>query len=462
MLSGETRTAILEMQARGCGKRAIARALGVSRRSVVKILAAGSARKPALERVQKADPHRGEILALHTSCAGNLVRVHEELRVLGVAISYPALTAYCRHQGIGQEPKKAAGRYHFEPGRELQHDTSPHTAEIAGKRMAIQSAAATLAYSGMLFFQGYPRFRRFECKALLTEAFRYFDGAAAEVMVDNTSVIVLRGSGAAMIPVPEMVAFAERFGFLWRAHEKGDVNRSARVERPFHFIEHNFLAGRRFADIADFNAQARAWCDRVNQRFVRSRRARPSELFASERAALRRLPAWVPDPYQLLRRTVDVEGYVSVDCNRYSVPEPWIGDEVEVRASIERVVLDHRRYGTVEHRRRLLPADHRISLPEHRRSRQPRQNVTTRDLDAIAERAPALLGYARDLIRQGRKQPALALHHLLRMIRDYPSAPLAAAITEAHHYGLFDLARVEPMVLRRIATDFFRFDPEEE
>jgi len=38
-----------------------------------------------------------------------------------------------------------------------------------------------------------------------------------------------------------MEAFADRFGFRFMAHERGDTNRSARVERPFWFIESNFL-----------------------------------------------------------------------------------------------------------------------------------------------------------------------------------------------------------------------------
>jgi len=49
-----------------------------------------------------------------------------------------------------------------------------------------------------------------------------------------------------MVPVPEMAAFAERYGFHFQAHEKGDANRSARVERSFRYIETNFLAGRTF------------------------------------------------------------------------------------------------------------------------------------------------------------------------------------------------------------------------
>jgi hypothetical protein len=52
------------------------------------------------------------------------------------------------------------------------------------------------------------------------------------VMIDNTHVVVLRGTGREMIPVPEMEAFADRFGFRFVAHERGDANRSARVERP--------------------------------------------------------------------------------------------------------------------------------------------------------------------------------------------------------------------------------------
>ena len=42
------------------------------------------------------------------------------------------------------------------------------------------------------------------------------------------------------------------------------------------------------------------------------------------------------------------------------------------------------------------------------------------------------------------------------MIREYPKGPLREAIAEAERYGLFDLDRVERMVLRRIAHDYFR------
>ena len=140
----------------------------------------------------------------------------------------------------------------------MQHDTSPHDLELAGKKRRVQTASAVLCYSRMLFFQCYPTFRRFDCKVFLTDALRYTGGAPARVMIDNTPVVVLRGSERDMVPVPEMAAFGERFRFRFVAHAIGDANRSARVEKTrFSFIEGNFLARRTFSSCQDLNQRAR-------------------------------------------------------------------------------------------------------------------------------------------------------------------------------------------------------------
>jgi hypothetical protein len=76
-------------------------------------------------------------------------------------------------------------------------------------------------------------------------------------------------------------AFAERYGYRFIAHRKGDANRSARVERPFDYIERNFIPGRTFADWTDLNAQALQWCDTKNAEFKRHLHATPRELFVT-------------------------------------------------------------------------------------------------------------------------------------------------------------------------------------
>ncbi len=239
MLSHSQRTTILELAGKGVSRREIARVLGVSRLSVRRVLRSSSGEVPELQRAEKAEPYRQQILELLATCNGNLVRVHEELVAGGAALSYQALTAFCRRHGIGQPPIEAAGRYEFQPGEEMQHDTSPHEVELGGRKRKVQTASAVLCYSRMLFFQCYPTFQRFDCKVFLTEALRYFAGATRRVMIDNTHVVVLRGTGRETVPVPEMEAFGERFGFRFAAHELGDANCSGRVERLFRFVEGN-------------------------------------------------------------------------------------------------------------------------------------------------------------------------------------------------------------------------------
>jgi transposase len=450
----------LELHGKGLGQRRIARILGIARLSVKKVIRSASVAAPSIERPSKAEPYRAQILELYADCKGNRVRVHEELQEMGAELSYPALTAYCRREGIGQKPKMPAGRYHFEPGSELQHDTSPHEAEIGGRRRKVQTAAAVLCHSRMLFFQCYPRFRRFECKIFLTAALEYFRGVPAEVMIDNTHVVVLQGTGASMVPVPEMETFARRFGFQFRAHEKGDANRSARVERSFLHIETNFLAGRRFADWQDLNRKARQWCERINGQYKRDAHAKPVELYARERVHLRPLPDWIPRPEQLHHRIVDVEAYVAVDTNRYSVPMDWIGRRVQVRESAEQIRIELERRPAVVHQRIIDARGKRITLPEHSppRGQRRKRKAAAQEEKSLATIVPELTDYVAGVKKKGRKQTTLALRQLLRMVREYPREALLRAIQEAAHYGLYDLDRVERMVLRYIAGDYFRLD----
>ena len=49
----------------------------------------------------------------------------------------------------------------------------------------------------------------------------------------------------------------------------------------------------------------------------------------------------------------------------------------------------------------------------------------------------------------------LVLKRLLGMVRDYPRQALLKAVDEALVYGMFDLARLDGMVLRNVRQDYF-------
>ena len=458
MLDTGTRTAVLALHQRGLSKRRIARTLGVSRDAVNSVIASGNENAPEVLRPEKPDAHRDEIIDLYQACKGNLVRVHEELLAQGAELSYSALTAFCRRHHLVKAPKPPAGQYHFKPGQEMQHDTSPHRVTIGGKEVVAQTASLVLAYSRMTFIQLYPRFDRFICKAFLQDALVYFGGACGCCMIDNTSVVVLKGVGRHMTPVPEMKAFADRLGFSFAAHEIGDANRKARVERNFHFAEHNFIPGRTFSDWADLNQQAKRWCDKINRRFIKRLHAKPTELYQAERSALVTLPAWLPEVYRLHQRIVDIEGFVSLHRHRYSVPFDLINRQVQVRETKDAIVVYLSPREICRHPKVISAGrPERIVIAAHRPPRG--QGQRRKQVDAleqrIRDRLPESSAYLLALKKKSYGRGVFSLRRLLRMVMDYPKAPLLAAIAAAEHYGLYDLERLERMVLRQIQTDFF-------
>jgi hypothetical protein len=62
------------------------------------------------------------------------------------------------------------------------------------------------------------------------------------------------------------------------------------------------------------------------------------------------------------------------------------------------------------------------------------------------------------LKQRSRKAITLALRQLLRFVREYPREPLRAAVQEAARYGLYDLDRLERMILRRVTHEYFLLD----
>jgi hypothetical protein len=206
----------------------------------------------------------------------------------------------------------------------------------------------------------------------------------------------------------------------------------------------------------------REWCDKVNSTYKKHIRAVPRNQFAVERLHLKPLPVWIPEVYRLQQRLVDIEGYVALNSNRYSVPVDWIGRRVEVRETKDKIEiqLDARRLVT---HRRIAEAEHqRVMLAEHRPprgERLPRPDPHPEE-KAIVTAAPELAEYIAGLKQRSRKVVTLALRQLLRLVREYPRKPLLGAVREAGRYGLYDLDRLERMILRRVTREYFPLDGE--
>lgn len=467
MLDEDMRTAVLQLVAAGQSKRGIAKALGIARQTVDKIVQVGLAQVPASRRTSRLDEHREKIVALHRECRGNLVRVHERLQAEHVEVGYSVLTEYCRHHNIGGKEKKRSGEYHFGPGQEMQHDTSPHRVVLGGREVLLQCASLVLCHSRMLYAQVYWRWTRLEARQFLTDALVYMGGAASQCEVDNSNVIMIHGTGKNAVPAPELKAFGDHFHFAFEAHELGDANRSARVERPFGYIERNCYPGRTFADLGDCNAQLHQWCDTSNSKHRRHLHGSPRDLLAGELAHLQQLPAHIPEVYATEPRMVDLYGCVSLHTNRYTVPADLIGEQVQVRQYKDKVRVYHGPRRVAEHPL-LPPGRHqRNTLPEHQHpaAREPRRVQRQQPVaEEVRLRAahPELSRFVDGLRARHPGRAVASLRRLLRIWQDYPQASIVAALCEALHYSMYDLERLEKMVLRRVAGDVFGQSPAQE
>jgi hypothetical protein len=390
---------------------------------------------------------------------GNVVRAQQLLaNENALQIPYSTLTRWTRDAGLRSPPRRS-GEYDFPPGQEMQHDTSPHRVVMAGKPVTVQCAGLVLAYSRRLFIQYYPRFSRFEAKQFLLEAARFMDGTAPVCVIDNSSVIVAAGAGAEAVIAPEMLAFARTLGFCFRAHRVGHADRKGRIERPFSYVEGNFLAGRSFNNFDDFNSQALIWCrDVANQKIKRVLGMSPEAAYLMEKPHLQPLPLALPPVYDLLERMVDLYGYVSIDSNRYSVPERFVGQSVTVYKYPAEVRICRRDTEIARHPRLVGQRDARQTLPGHHPTPARVSRGPALEEQLLRGHHPNLERYAAALKQRTHRNGVRKLRRLLEMKRTYPAGPFLVAIEQALQFGVFDLGRLETLILKQVAGDFFALD----
>jgi transposase len=253
MKSQEIIDTVRTLRAQGRSLHETAKLLRLSRNTVRRIL-----REPQAPSAPQTPPAavQQRLEEVYARAQGNAVRMAQILASEhDLALSYSTLTRWVRQAELRAAPQRS-GEYHFAPGQEMQHDTSPHRVTIGGETLTAQCAALTLAYSRRLFVRYYLRFTRLEAKHFLLQAAQFMDGSCPRCVIDNTSVMVVGGAGAEAVFAPEMEAFAATLGFKFMAHRVNDPNRKSRIERPFFWVQTNFLPGRSFADLDDVNAQA--------------------------------------------------------------------------------------------------------------------------------------------------------------------------------------------------------------
>src|ERR1700722_3537952 len=320
---------ILDLPRQGLSVSAIARQLGIDRKTVRIHIAKGleppayKARAPKPLIIEPFVPYLRQRLAAFPPLSGR--RLWRELKERGYEGGYTAVTDYLREL----RPPATVGfevRFETPPGEQAQVDFAQFEVEFTdepGVRRIVWLFSMVLGYSRLIWarFVVHQDLQSvLRCHIAALEA---IGGAPRTILYDRMKTAVIGEDGDGLVVYNRaLVDLARHYGFQPRACRPYRAKTKGKVERPFRYIREDFFLGGAFRNLEDLNDQIRHWLDTVaNPRVHATTQRVVNEAFAEEKASLQALPR---SPYRSvlrLERRASHEGMVSVGGNLYSVPD---------------------------------------------------------------------------------------------------------------------------------------------
>jgi transposase len=455
---------VLQLTQEGMKRRAIARALHISRNTVRLIIETHSATRTTVHsalvqrrprfRPTQLDRFRSKIDALLQKYADiTAQRVFEILRSEGFEGGYTAVKDLLRRIRPKPAAKPSLETPPREPGDLAECDWSPYPVTFThAAPMVLQAFGYTLRYSTRKYYGFYEGNGLHPLMDGHVQAFARFDGAARRCKYDNQKPVVLRWEGNQPIYNLRFIDFATYYDFKAEACHRQSPNEKPRVERGFYELELSFFRGRSFRDREDLKGQLTHWMDTVAdvRPLKRMKRHTRLELFAEELPLLRPLPRHPYDTAQVLYKLCDIEGFIAWDGNWYSLPYDYVTELLPVRVT-ENELFVYKSDLTCIARHVLFPrgAQLRSILPGHR----PKHAEHGPDLDHLrrtfADLGDPAIAFLSALEKRESRSASYHARKVLALREGYDTADLLKALSHALAYGAIEHAAVERILLVR-------------
>jgi len=287
------------------------------------------------------DPHKEQIAKwIDEKLTG--VRMHEELRRLGVNVGYSTVKEYISRI---RKRDNIFVRVHTLPGEEAQVDFGyvGLTPDGCGKRRKTWVFDMRLSYSRLDYYEKVYDQRVETFIQCHRNAFNYFKGVPEYVKTDNLKAAILKVHFYEPLYQKLYKNFAQHYGFRPHPCRVRKPNDKGKVESGIKYVKRNFFLGRTFKDSDDVDRQLRNWMDSTsNQRLHGTTRKIPREVFEhEEKNHLKGLPEEEFNMLSVGVRKVYHDCHIFVNYNYYSVPFEYIGKEVDIEVGKDLLRVHH-------------------------------------------------------------------------------------------------------------------------
>jgi len=401
-------------------------------------------------RASKLDPHKTLIKSWLEAHDLSAQQVLQRLQAQGVQVGYTIVSEYVRL--VRPKPSKAFLSLQFAPGECLQVDWgSWGTIAVGSTRRRLSFFVGVLCYSRMLYLEfalGQSQEHFLSCHE---NAFRFFKGVPARVMVDNCKTAVLSHPlGQPAQFNPRYLDFANHFGFEIRACGVRQAHEKGRVENAVKFIKQNFLRGLELPPWAALNPAARYWLETIaNVRIHGQTHKTPLELFESDKLKLKPLPERPYDVATIRSLPINSRFRAIFETNRYSAPARLAGASVVAKIYPDHLAFYHQDQCVAEHARSY--ERHRdFELPDHARPLLE-QRLKARD-QQLLQRFLSLCPQAPDYYEQLQQRRLNSRHHvqkIMALLEIYEADKVTRALQDAHEHHAYSCEYVANILEQR-------------
>jgi transposase len=389
---------ILDLHRQGLTVSAIARRVGIDRKTVRKYIERGleppayGPRQPRPRRLGAFEAYLHQRVIAYPGLTGS--RLLREIREQGYGGGYTAVTDFLREV---RPPPVAPFEVRFEtpPGEQAQVDFAQFEVVFTDEPGVVRKVwlfSLVLGYSRLIWARFVAHQDLQTVLRCHMAAFTALGGVPREILYDRMKTAVIGEDAEAHIVYNRaLIDFAGHYRFHPRACRPYRPKTKGKVERPFRYIREDFFLARSFRNLDDLNVQLAYWLATVaNPRVHATTRRVVNEAFAEEN--LQPLPLVPYRAVLRLERRVSHEGMVSVGGNLYSVPDATRKRVVEVHSLADEIrIFEAGRliavYPVLEgrHQRRVAPG-HR-QMPTLRAAGESEAIPIGRAGDVVARRS---------------------------------------------------------------------------